>query len=53
MSVHCVLAIAEAVEKWKAEKEARLAGGEGGGVGEEEEEEEHIYAVQAEEVSST
>ena len=50
MSVHCVLAIAEAVEKWKAEKEARLAGGEGGGVGEEEE---HIYAVQAEEVSST
>lgn len=36
-------AIAEAVDKWKAEKEARLAGG--GGSKEVEEEEEYIYAV--------
>lgn len=47
--VLCISAIAEAVAKWKAEREARLAGG-GGGEKEEEEEEEHIYAVQAEEV---
>lgn len=44
-------AIAEAVAKWKAEREARLAGGGGGEKEEEEEEEEHIYAVQAEEHS--
>ncbi|KAJ8259847.1 hypothetical protein GJAV_G00174150 [Gymnothorax javanicus] len=42
-------AIAEAVEKWKAERAARLAGGEGGE--KEEEEEEHLYAVQDEEQS--
>ncbi|KAI1891012.1 hypothetical protein AGOR_G00159480 [Albula goreensis] len=42
-------AITEAVEKWKAEKEARLAG-EGGG-DKEEDEEEYIYAVQDEEHS--
>ncbi|XP_030633505.1 pre-mRNA-splicing factor ISY1 homolog [Chanos chanos] len=42
--------IAEAVAKWKAEKEARLAGG--GGVKEaEEEEEEYIYAVKDDEQS--
>ncbi|XP_051967732.1 pre-mRNA-splicing factor ISY1 homolog isoform X1 [Xyrauchen texanus] len=35
--------IAEAVEKWRAEKEARLAGG--GGMKDTEEEEEYIYAV--------
>ncbi|KAF4093993.1 hypothetical protein AMELA_G00008010 [Ameiurus melas] len=40
-------AIAEAVEKWKAEKEARLAGG--GGAKEVEEEEEYIYAVKDDE----
>ncbi|XP_015203518.1 pre-mRNA-splicing factor ISY1 homolog [Lepisosteus oculatus] len=41
--------ITEAAEKWKAEREARLAGG---GAGEkEEEEEEYIYAVQDEEHS--
>lgn len=50
--VLCISAIAEAVAKWKAEREARLAGG-GGGEKEEEEEEEHIYAVQAEEVRGT
>ncbi|KAL2090712.1 hypothetical protein ACEWY4_012975 [Coilia grayii] len=44
-------AIAEAVAKWKAEKEARLAGGGGGDREEEDEEEEHIYAVQADEQS--
>ncbi|XP_063072618.1 pre-mRNA-splicing factor ISY1 homolog [Engraulis encrasicolus] len=44
-------AIADAVAKWKAEKEARLAGGGGGDKEEEEEEEEHIYAVQADEQS--
>ncbi|XP_023655316.1 pre-mRNA-splicing factor ISY1 homolog [Paramormyrops kingsleyae] len=38
--------IAKAVEKWKAEKEARLEGG-GGGV-KEDEEEENIYAVREE-----
>ncbi|KAI5607593.1 pre-mRNA-splicing factor ISY1-like, partial [Silurus asotus] len=42
-------AIAEAVEKWKAEKEARLAGG--GGAKEVEEEEEYIYAVKDDEQS--
>ena len=36
----CYTVIAEAVEKWKMEREARLARGE-----EEEEEEENIYAV--------
>lgn len=41
-------AIAEAIEKWKAEKEARLAGG--GGAKELEEEEEYIYAVKDDEV---
>lgn len=41
--------IAEAVEKWKADKEARLAAGVG--VKDLEEEEEHIYAVRDEEVS--
>ncbi|KAL4655862.1 hypothetical protein GN956_G6204 [Arapaima gigas] len=42
--------IAEAVEKWKAEKEARLAGS--GGPGEkEEDEEDYIYAVRDEEQS--
>lgn len=41
--------IAEAVEKWKADKEARLAAGVG--VKDPEEEEEHIYAVRDEEVS--
>lgn len=51
--VFCISAIAEAVAKWKAEKEARLAGGGGGEKDEEEEEEEHIYAVQAEEVMGT
>ncbi|XP_066553901.1 pre-mRNA-splicing factor ISY1 homolog [Amia ocellicauda] len=41
--------IAEAVEKWKAEREARLAGG---GLGDkEEEEEEYIYAVHDDEHS--
>ncbi|KAB5537076.1 hypothetical protein PHYPO_G00114680 [Pangasianodon hypophthalmus] len=40
-------AIAEAIEKWKAEKEARLAGG--GGAKEVEEEEEYIYAVKDDE----
>ncbi|MCI4390237.1 hypothetical protein PGIGA_G00120280 [Pangasianodon gigas] len=39
--------IAEAIEKWKAEKEARLAGG--GGAKEVEEEEEYIYAVKDDE----
>ncbi|XP_051768673.1 pre-mRNA-splicing factor ISY1 homolog [Ctenopharyngodon idella] len=39
--------IAEAVEKWKADKEARLAAGVG--VKDPEEEEEHIYAVRDEE----
>ncbi|XP_050978325.1 pre-mRNA-splicing factor ISY1 homolog [Labeo rohita] len=39
--------IAEAVEKWKADKEARLA--VGGGVKDTEEEEEYIYAVRDEE----
>ncbi|XP_019911445.1 pre-mRNA-splicing factor ISY1 homolog isoform X2 [Esox lucius] len=39
--------ILEAVEKWKAEREARLAGG--GAEKEMEEEEEHIYAVTEEE----
>lgn len=49
MSVLAVAVIAKAVEKWKAEKEARL---EGGGCGvKEDEEEENIYAVR-EEVSS-
>ncbi|XP_048879309.1 pre-mRNA-splicing factor ISY1 homolog [Brienomyrus brachyistius] len=38
--------IAKAVEKWKAEKEARLEGGGGGG--KEDEEEENIYAVREE-----
>ncbi|KAG7478106.1 hypothetical protein MATL_G00076850 [Megalops atlanticus] len=42
-------AIAEAVEKWKAEREARLAGE--GGPDKEEEEEEYIYAVREEEHS--
>lgn len=41
-------AIAEAIEKWRAEKEARLAGG--GGAKEVEEEEEYIYAVKDDEV---
>lgn len=41
-------AIAEAIGKWKAEKEARLAGG--GGAKEVEEEEEYIYAVKDDEV---
>jgi len=41
--------IAEAVEKWKADKEARLA--VGGGVKDTEEEEEYIYAVRDEEVN--
>ncbi|XP_010872701.1 pre-mRNA-splicing factor ISY1 homolog isoform X1 [Esox lucius] len=41
--------ILEAVEKWKAEREARLAGG--GAEKEMEEEEEHIYAVTEEEHS--
>ncbi|KAJ8395319.1 hypothetical protein AAFF_G00033040 [Aldrovandia affinis] len=41
--------IAEAVEKWKVEREARLAGEGGGEEEEEEEEDEHIYAVQDEE----
>ncbi|MCJ8744476.1 hypothetical protein PDJAM_G00119200 [Pangasius djambal] len=40
-------AIAEAIEKWKAEKEARIAGG--GGAKEVEEEEEYIYAVKDDE----
>ncbi|RXN31973.1 pre-mRNA-splicing factor ISY1-like protein [Labeo rohita] len=40
--------IAEAVEKWKADKEARLA--VGGGVKDTEEEEEYIYAVRDEEI---
>ncbi|KAM6981138.1 pre-mRNA-splicing factor ISY1 homolog [Aplochiton taeniatus] len=42
--------ILEAVEKWKAEREARLAGGGGGGGDKEVEEEEdkHLYAVQVE-----
>lgn len=39
----CSPVIAEAVEKWKMEREARLARGE-------EEEEENIYAVHEEEV---
>ncbi|XP_073682303.1 pre-mRNA-splicing factor ISY1 homolog [Garra rufa] len=39
--------IAEAVEKWKADKEARLA--VGGGVKDTEEEEEYIYAVKDDE----
>ncbi|XP_051528292.1 pre-mRNA-splicing factor ISY1 homolog isoform X2 [Myxocyprinus asiaticus] len=42
------LVIAEAVEKWRAEKEARLAGG-GGVKDTEEEEEEYIYAVKDDE----
>lgn len=41
--------IAEAVEKWKADKEARLAAG--GAVKDPEEEEEYIYAVRDEEPS--
>ncbi|XP_056324596.1 pre-mRNA-splicing factor ISY1 homolog [Danio aesculapii] len=41
--------MAEAVEKWKADKEARLA--VGGGVKDTEEEEEYIYAVRDEERS--
>ncbi|KAK3512573.1 hypothetical protein QTP70_017225 [Hemibagrus guttatus] len=40
-------AILEAIEKWKADKEARLAGG--GGAKELEEEEEYIYAVKDDE----
>ncbi|XP_062842805.1 pre-mRNA-splicing factor ISY1 homolog [Trichomycterus rosablanca] len=40
-------AIAQAIEKWKAAKEARLA--EGGGMKEAEEEEEYIYAVKDDE----
>lgn len=39
--------IAEAVEKWRAEREARLAAG--GAVKDPEEEEEYIYAVRDEE----
>lgn len=47
----CLAVIAEAVEKWKADREARLA--VGGGVKDtEEEEEEHIYAVRDEEVNA-
>lgn len=41
----CRTVIAEAVEKWKMEREARLARGD-----EEEEEEENIYAVNEDEV---
>ncbi|KAL7843140.1 hypothetical protein AOLI_G00246520 [Acnodon oligacanthus] len=41
--------IAEAIEKWKEEKEARLAGG--GGTKEVEEEEEYIYAIKDDEQS--
>ncbi|KAI4901264.1 hypothetical protein NFI96_030326, partial [Prochilodus magdalenae] len=41
--------IAEAIEKWKEEKEARLAGG--GGNKEVEEEEEYIYAIKDDEQS--
>lgn len=48
MFFHFLTAIAEAVEKWKAEKEARLAGGDG--AKEVEEEEEYIYAVKNDEV---
>ncbi|XP_046881155.1 pre-mRNA-splicing factor ISY1 homolog [Hypomesus transpacificus] len=43
--------IAEAVEKWKADREARLAGGGGSDKDVEEEEEEYIYAVQDDEHS--
>ena len=47
----CVVpVIAEAVEKWKADREARLAGGGGSDKDVEEEEEEYIYAVQDDEV---
>lgn len=49
--IHCInflAAIAAAIEKWKAEKEARLAGG--GGTKDVEEEEEYIYAVKDNEV---
>ncbi|XP_036415840.1 pre-mRNA-splicing factor ISY1 homolog [Colossoma macropomum] len=42
--------IAEAIEKWKEEKEARLAGG-GGTKEVEEEEEEYIYAIKDDEQS--
>lgn len=48
LSLFFFIAIAEATEKWKAEKEARLAGGEA--VKEVEEEEEYIYAVKDDEV---
>ncbi|KAK1799753.1 hypothetical protein P4O66_006290 [Electrophorus voltai] len=41
-------AIAEAIEKWKADKEARLVGG---GTKDTEEEEEYIYAVKEDEQS--
>ncbi|KAK3536529.1 hypothetical protein QTP86_013848 [Hemibagrus guttatus] len=41
------ITILEAIEKWKADKEARLAGG--GGAKELEEEEEYIYAVKDDE----
>lgn len=41
----CQTVIAEAVEKWKMEREARLARGD-----DEEEEEENIYAVNEDEV---
>ncbi|KAK7119975.1 hypothetical protein R3I94_021711 [Phoxinus phoxinus] len=43
--------IAEAVEKWKAERESRLSAGGVKDTEEEEEEEEHIYAVRDEEQS--